>query len=96
MERLGIEHSSVECQKASDFRFNDRKSPNPENKEASKVTVEKARALKHDIVLVTDPDNDRAAVVAKNKGGEFEDFSGNVACSSLWTIACQNLGNLAL
>jgi phosphomannomutase len=74
MERLGIEHSSVECQNASDFRFNDMKSPNPENKEASKVVVEKARALKHDIVLVTDPDNDRAAVVAKTRAESLSIF----------------------
>jgi phosphoglucomutase len=83
MERLGIEHSVVECQNDCDSRFSSVKSPNPENKEALKLAVEKARALKYDIVLATDPDGDRAAIVVKNKGGEFEHFSGNVAWSLL-------------
>ncbi|MDR2435898.1 MAG: phospho-sugar mutase [Puniceicoccales bacterium] len=66
-----------------DPMFSTVKSPNPENREALKLAVDKAREIGADIVLATDPDGDRVALAAKNKGGEFEYFSGNVTWSML-------------
>ncbi|MDR0595574.1 MAG: phospho-sugar mutase [Puniceicoccales bacterium] len=83
MERLAIEHSVVESQNDCDSRFSTVKSPNPENKEALKLAVKRAKSLGYEVVLATDPDGDRTAIAVKNKFGKFEYFSGNVAWSLL-------------
>lgn len=83
LNRFGINYSVVDKQNDQDSMFSTVKSPNPENKEALKLAIDKAEADLADIVLATDPDGDRVAIAARNKAGEFECFSGNVAWAML-------------
>jgi phosphoglucomutase len=83
MEMLDVRYSVVECQNDLDPRFNSVKSPNPEDRDALKLAIDKAESLGYDVVLGTDPDGDRVAIAAKNEFGNFEYFSGNVAWSLL-------------
>jgi phosphoglucomutase len=68
----------VDEQNDQDPNFSTVKSPNPENADALAMAIARAKKVGADIVLATDPDGDRLAIAAKNSGGEFEFFSGNV------------------
>ncbi len=83
MKRFEINYSVVDNQNDHDPLFSSVKSPNPENRESLICAVEQAHNCGADIVLATDPDDDRVAVAARNNKGEFEYFSGNVAWSML-------------
>jgi phosphoglucomutase len=52
--------------------------PNPEEREALSIAIEKAKSIDADIVFGTDPDADRVGMVVKHKG-EFEILNGNQA-----------------
>lgn len=54
-------------------------SPNPENPSALAMAVEKAKATNAEVVLATDPDADRYAMVVKNEKGEYDLINGNQA-----------------
>lgn len=58
-------------------------SPNPENKEALEMAIEKAKQIDADIVMATDPDSDRVGIVVKNNTGEFVILNGNQTGSIL-------------
>jgi phosphoglucomutase len=83
MEKFDIQYNVVECQNDLDPKFSSVKSPNPEDKDALQLAIDEAKHRGCDIVLATDADGDRVAIVAKNKVGEFEYFSGNIAWSLL-------------
>jgi phosphoglucomutase len=51
--------------------------PNPEEKEAMSIGLQKAQALDADILLGTDPDADRVAIGVKNNKGEWVLMNGN-------------------
>ncbi len=51
--------------------------PNPEEKEALSMALDKARKLDADLVMATDPDADRVGIAVKNEKGEFELLNGN-------------------
>ncbi|MFW5973154.1 MAG: phospho-sugar mutase, partial [Bacteroidota bacterium] len=51
--------------------------PNPEEKEALTLALEKAREIDADLVLATDPDADRVGIAVKNDRGEFILLNGN-------------------
>ncbi len=55
------------------------KSPNPEDKQAFKLALELAEKEQADLVLATDPDADRLGVYAKDKEGNFREFTGNMS-----------------
>ncbi|MFT6054357.1 MAG: phosphoglucomutase [Roseivirga sp.] len=57
--------------------------PNPEEKEAMTLALDKAKALDADLVMATDPDADRVGIAAKNDKGEFELLNGNQTASLL-------------
>ena len=57
--------------------------PNPEEKEAMTLALNKAKELDADLVMATDPDADRVGMAAKNDEGEFELLNGNQAASLL-------------
>ncbi len=52
-------------------------SPNPEEKPAMKMAMEKAALIDADIVMATDPDADRIGVSVKNDKGEYIIINGN-------------------
>ena len=73
----------VEEQATPDGNFPTVKSPNPENAEALKMAVNKAKEANADIILATDPDADRIAVGVKKSDGTYELLNGNQTASIL-------------
>jgi phosphoglucomutase len=51
--------------------------PNPEEKEAMTLAMQKAEEIDGDLVLATDPDSDRVGIAVKNLKGEFVLLNGN-------------------
>ena len=51
--------------------------PNPEEKEAMTLALNKAKEIDADLVVATDPDSDRVGIAVKNLKGEFELLNGN-------------------
>ena len=73
----------VEEQATPDGNFPTVIYPNPEEKEAMSMALDKAKAIDADLVMATDPDADRVGIAAKNADGEFELINGNQAASLL-------------
>ena len=67
----------VEEQSTPDGNFPTVVYPNPEEKEAMSIGLQKATALDADILLGTDPDADRVAIGVKNNDGEWILMNGN-------------------
>ncbi|AMP99165.1 Phosphoglucomutase [Pedobacter cryoconitis] len=57
--------------------------PNPEEKEAMTLALNKAKEIDADLVLATDPDADRVGIAVKNSDGEFVLLNGNQTGSLL-------------
>ncbi len=57
--------------------------PNPEEREAMTLALNKAAEQDADLVMATDPDADRVGIAAKNNAGEFELLNGNQAATLL-------------
>lgn len=57
--------------------------PNPEEKEAMSMALEKGKKVDADIVMATDPDGDRVGIAIKNGKNEFELLNGNQTGSML-------------
>jgi phosphoglucomutase len=51
--------------------------PNPEEKEAMTLALNKAKEIDADLVLATDPDSDRVGIAVKNQEGDFVLLNGN-------------------
>ena len=73
----------VEEQMVTDGNFPTVVSPNPEEPAAMSMAIEKAKAMKADVVLATDPDADRVGVAVKDDNGEFMLLNGNQTASIL-------------
>ena len=62
-------------------------SPNPENAEAMTLGMKLGTRLNADLVVATDPDADRLAIVVRNPKGEWEIINGNqTAMMFCWYI----------
>ncbi|WP_420386477.1 phospho-sugar mutase [Roseivirga sp.] len=57
--------------------------PNPEEREAMSLALQKAGQIHADLVMATDPDADRVGIAARNAKGEYEILNGNQAASLL-------------
>ena len=73
----------VEEQMVTDGNFPTVVSPNPEEKAAMNMAIEKAKAMKADIVLATDPDADRVGLAVRDDNGDFLLLNGNQTASIL-------------
>ena len=73
----------VEEQMVTDGNFPTVVSPNPEEKAAMNMAIEKAKTMKADIVLATDPDADRVGLAVRDDNGEFLLLNGNQTASIL-------------
>ncbi|MBR4137562.1 MAG: phospho-sugar mutase [Bacteroidales bacterium] len=73
----------VEEQMITDGNFPTVVSPNPEEKAAMNMAIEKAKAMKADIVLATDPDADRVGLAVRDDNGDFILLNGNQTASIL-------------
>ena len=68
---------TVPEQDIPDGNFPTVKSPNPEEPDAMKLAIMKAKATGAELVLATDPDADRLGIACKNRNGEFVLLNGN-------------------
>lgn len=66
----------VKEQEMPDGNFSTVRSPNPEEKDALNIAIEKAKEIDADLVLGTDPDCDRVGIAVKDKDG-YVLFTGN-------------------
>lgn len=57
--------------------------PNPEEPSVFEMALKKARTENVDLIMATDPDADRTAVVVKNTSGEYTILSGNQTAALL-------------
>jgi len=72
-------------------------SPNPENAEAMTMGMNLGTKLNADLVIASDPDADRLAIVCRNAEGEWEILNGNQTCMMFaWYIIAnkKKLGQL--
>lgn len=72
----GMDVTVVKEQELPDGNFSTVRSPNPEEKDALTIAIEKAKEIGADLVLGTDPDCDRVGIAVR-KGDDFVLFTGN-------------------
>jgi phosphoglucomutase len=77
LRRLGFQCEGVAEQEVQDGRFPTVKSPNPENAEALKMAIAQAEATGADLVIATDPDDDRMGIAARDASGKMQLLTGN-------------------
>ncbi len=74
---------TVEEQMVIDGNFPTVVSPNPEEKAALTLAIEKAKKVNADVVLATDPDADRVGIAVKDENGEYVLLNGNQTATLL-------------
>ncbi len=72
----GMNVTVVKEQELPDGNFSTVRSPNPEEKDALNIAIEKAKSIGADLVLGTDPDCDRVGIAVKD-GDDYVLFTGN-------------------
>ena len=72
----GMNVTVVKEQEMPDGNFSTVRSPNPEEKDALTIAIERAKEIDADLVLGTDPDCDRVGIAVKS-GDEYVLFTGN-------------------
>lgn len=72
----GMDVTVVKEQELPDGNFSTVCSPNPEEKDALTIAIEKAKQIGADLVLGTDPDCDRVGIAVKD-GNDYKLFTGN-------------------
>lgn len=72
----GMDVEVVKEQELPDGNFSTVRSPNPEEKDALTIAIEKAKDVGADLVLGTDPDCDRVGIAVKNQD-DYVLFTGN-------------------
>ena len=72
----GMNVTVVKEQELPDGNFSTVRSPNPEEKDALTIAIEKAKEIGADLVLGTDPDCDRVGIAVKD-GDDYVLFTGN-------------------
>lgn len=91
LKRLGFQCDGVAEQETPDGRFPTVKSPNPENAEALSMAIAQADATGADLVIATDPDDDRMGVAARDASGKMQLLTGNQTGSILaWYRVSRN------
>ncbi len=83
LQRLGFDATAVPEQLVPDSRFPTVKSPNPEYAEALTMALQLADKIGADLVMATDPDDDRMGVAVRNGEGKMELLTGNQIGSML-------------
>jgi phosphoglucomutase len=78
LERFGFTRVTLVAEQSiPDGNFPTVVYPNPEEKEALTLALNKAKEIDADLVLATDPDADRVGIAVKNLDGEFILLNGN-------------------
>lgn len=89
LERYGFSVQTVAEQEKPDGEFPTVKLPNPEEPEALRMAEEKARAVKADIFLATDPDADRMGAGVRMPDGTYFYLNGNQIGSIMAAHLCE-------
>lgn len=78
LSEIGVKNLAVVGeQEAPDGDFPTVDSPNPENRSAFDIAIERAKHEHFDLILGTDPDSDRLGLVVPERDGSFTVLSGN-------------------
>ena len=77
LQRLGFTVTAVPEQLVPDSRFPTVKSPNPEYAEALTMAMQLADKIGAEIVMATDPDDDRMGVAVRGRDGKMHLLTGN-------------------
>ncbi|MCP9770134.1 phospho-sugar mutase [Lacihabitans sp. LS3-19] len=101
LAQLGFENVTIVKEQATpDGNFPTVIYPNPEEKEAMSMALNKAKEIDADLVIATDPDADRVGMGVKNPEGEWQLLNGNQAASLIiyyllkaWKSAGKLTGN---
>ncbi|MDR2981415.1 MAG: phospho-sugar mutase, partial [Puniceicoccales bacterium] len=96
LERFGANVSPVEAQRTHDPRFPTVKSPNPENAEAFTLALRDAQKIKADIVIGTDPDDDRVGAAVRERDGSYRLITGNTIGSALAAFRITRMKELGI
>lgn len=81
----------VDEQKTPDGNFPTVASPNPEERSAMEMVIQKGKEMGATMVMATDPDTDRVGIGVRNKQGEFILLNGNQAFSLMMWFIMKNL-----
>ncbi|MBQ9516792.1 MAG: phospho-sugar mutase [Eubacterium sp.] len=84
----GLDVTVLDSQRTPDGNFPTVKSPNPEDRAALTLAIEKAKEIGADIVLGTDPDCDRVGIAVRD-GDDFVLFTGNQTGALLVKFICE-------
>ncbi len=84
----GMDVTVVKEQEEPNGNFPTVKSPNPEDRAALTLGIEKAKEIGADIVLGTDPDCDRVGIAVR-KGDDYVLFTGNQTGALLVKFICE-------
>ncbi|SDT89928.1 phosphoglucomutase [Verrucomicrobium sp. GAS474] len=82
-DEVGLHYTVVDAQRQGDGRFPTVKSPNPEESAALALAIAQARAESADLVIATDPDDDRMGAAIRDAQGEYQVITGNMIGSIL-------------
>ena len=78
LKRYGFENVTyVKEQMSFDGDFPTVEYPNPEEKEALSMALEKAKQIDAELVMATDPDADRVGIAVKDNHGNWQLLNGN-------------------
>ncbi|MBE2181273.1 MAG: phospho-sugar mutase [Chthoniobacterales bacterium] len=91
LQRLGFDVTAVPEQLVPDSRFPTVKSPNPEYAEALTLAMRLADKIGADLVMATDPDDDRMGVAVRGRDGRMELLTGNQIGSMLAFYRAQRM-----
>ncbi|MBE6720491.1 MAG: phospho-sugar mutase [Ruminococcaceae bacterium] len=86
LENLDV--TVLDSQRQPDGNFPTVKSPNPEDRAALTLAIEKAKEIGADLVLGTDPDCDRVGIAVRD-GDDFVLFTGNQTGALLVKFICE-------
>ncbi len=86
LEKMNV--TVVKAQELPDGNFSTVRSPNPEEKDALNLAIEKAREIGADLVLGTDPDCDRVGIAVRHNG-DYVLFTGNQTGALLVNFVCE-------
>jgi phosphoglucomutase len=92
LKRLGFTNVSiVQEQNTPDGNFPTVQSPNPEEKSAMQMALDKGKQVGADLIMATDPDADRVGIALRKTSGDYVLLNGNQALSIMLWFIMKNL-----
>jgi phosphoglucomutase len=92
LKRLGFTNVNiVQEQHTPDGNFPTVQSPNPEEKSAMQMALDKGKQVGADLIMATDPDADRVGIALRKPSGDYVLLNGNQALSIMLWFIMKNL-----